>query len=167
MLAEQKEDENIAFRMFLKNSDLSVEEMDEQVFELTKRVWAQIDCTTCANCCKESSPPLSEEDVERLAKRLGIERQVFIDTYLEKAERGDDDPWTMRALPCPFLQDNRCSVYEDRPAACKDYPYLYKPQFVFRTMGMVGRTTTCPIVFEVLEALKPRLGFRYRARRKR
>lgn len=24
--------------------------------------------------------------------------------------------------PCPFLADNRCTIYEDRPLACKRYP---------------------------------------------
>jgi uncharacterized protein len=65
-----------------------------------------------------------------------------------------------RTTPCPFLKDNRCSVYEDRPADCSGYPYLYAPDFVFRTIGMIERTHTCPIVYQVMEDLKKSLGFR-------
>jgi Fe-S-cluster containining protein len=54
---------------------------------------------------------------------------------------------------------SRCSVYEDRPADCSGYPYLYEPEFMFRIMGMIGRTFTCPIVHEVMEELKKSLGW--------
>jgi hypothetical protein len=33
------------------------------------------------------------------------------------------------------------------------------PNFVSRTLGMVERTFTCPIVYEVVEELKESLGF--------
>jgi hypothetical protein len=39
------------------------------------------------------------------------------------------------------------NVYEDRPTDCSGYPYLYEPEFMFRTMEMIGRTFTCPIVY--------------------
>jgi Fe-S-cluster containining protein len=164
-LAQQKEDENWEFRQFVKiGCKLDVEEMDRQVWETTKRVWAGIDCTACANCCREVKPSFSEEEVNRLAARLGTTPLQFIDTYLEP--NGDDDnPWQTRTKPCPFLKDNRCSVYEDRPADCKGYPYLYEPQFSARTMGMIDRTFTCPIVYEVIEALKKSWGFRRHRKR--
>ncbi|HEY2172027.1 MAG TPA: hypothetical protein VGJ30_20560 [Candidatus Angelobacter sp.] len=82
--------------------------------------------------------------------------------YLKRSEPGDDNPWTTCTTPCPFLKDNLCSVYEDRPADCSGYPYLYKPDFVSRTLGMIGRTFTCPIVYEVMEELKKSTGFRRR-----
>ena len=111
-----------------------------------------------------SGPTLSEEEVNRLAARLGTTPLQFIDTYLEP--NGDDDnPWQTRTSPCPFLKDNRCSVYEDRPDNCKGYPYLYDPEFSSRTMGMISRTFTCPIVYEVIEDLKNSWGFSQRRRR--
>ena len=51
--ARKKEDENWRFRAFLKDEcDLDSEEIDSRVFEITRRVWAGIDCTECANCCR-------------------------------------------------------------------------------------------------------------------
>jgi len=157
---KEKEDENRRFRQFLKTRcTLGLDEIDRRVFETTRRVWAGIDCTACANCCREMRPTFSEEEIDRVACRLGIERQQFIETYLERSESNSENPWQPRAIPCPFLKDNLCSVYEERPAECSGYPYLYKPDFVFRTMGMIGRTFTCPIVYEVMVELKKALGF--------
>jgi Fe-S-cluster containining protein len=165
-LARQKEDENWRFREFLKGDcDLEADDIDSHVFEATRRVWAGIDCTSCANCCRQIKPTFSEEEVGRLARGLGIERQQFIDRYLERTEAGNKNPWQTRTTPCPFLDDNRCSVYEDRPADCSGYPYLYEPEFLFRTMAMIKRTFTCPIVYEVMEDLKKNLGFKRRQRR--
>jgi uncharacterized protein len=157
-LAARREDQNFRFRQFLKTGcSLNPYEIDELVFQTTRRVWAGIDCTTCANCCREVKPGFSEEEVGRVARRLGMERQQFIETYLEPSE--EDKLWRTRVTPCPFLKDNLCSIYEDRPAECSGYPYLYQPDFVFRTLGMIERTFTCPIVYEVMEELKKSLGF--------
>lgn len=165
-LAEEKDDENWRFRQFLKTRcTLPQSEIDQRVFAITKRVWAGIDCTACANCCREVHPAFSEDDVIRIARRLGISREDFIALYLEPNDSDSDFPWKTRALPCPFLADNRCTIYEDRPGDCSGYPYLDKPDFVSRTMAMIARTSTCPIVFEVLEQLKVSCRFPHRKAR--
>ncbi|HXE56344.1 MAG TPA: hypothetical protein VN541_25175 [Tepidisphaeraceae bacterium] len=61
------------------------------------------------------------------------------------------------------LHDLRQLLQED-PANCRGYPYLYEPDFTFRLMGMIERTFTCPIVFEVMEELKRSVRFRGRKR---
>jgi len=159
-LAARKEDENFRFRQFLKTRcGLEPDQIDQRVFETARRVWAGIDCTTCANCCRETKPGFTEQELDRVARRLHMERQQIIEMYLEPWEEGNRKLWRTRATPCPFLKGNLCSIYEDRPAECSGYPYLYQPDFVFRTIGMIERTFTCPIVFEVMEELKKSLGF--------
>lgn len=159
-LAKGKEDENWRFRQFLKEQcHLDSSAVDEKAFEATKRVWAEIDCTTCANCCRDVKPTFSEAEVGRLAERMGIAQQQFIDAYLEGNDAGEEKPWQTKTKPCPFLKDNHCSVYEDRPADCRNYPYLYEPNFIIRTMAMIQRTSTCPIVYEVMQELKRTLDF--------
>src|SRR5712672_3939236 len=124
-MAEARLDENYDFRQFLKNHPhFSSEQIDNIVFELDAKVWKKIDCTTCANCCRHVSPTLAEEDVARLARHLSQSNAEFIATYLAPAESGSELPWVTRNKPCPFLKDNLCSVYEHRPANCRDYPYL-------------------------------------------
>ena len=165
VLAEKKEDENWRFRQFLKMHSNSGD-MDRRVFELARRVTERTDCTACANCCKTVRPTFTEEEIERLTRRLGIERQQFIETYLQRTDSDDDNPWQTRSTPCPFLKDNRCSVYEDRPDDCRGYPYLDRPDFTSRLWGMIERTFTCPIVYEVMEELKSQVGFRGKKRRR-
>jgi len=161
--AELKEKDNYRFRAFLKGKcRLEPEQIDERVFAATRRVWAGIDCTECANCCKQVRPTFNEEEVDRLARRLEISREQFIERYLVRSEPGHDNPWIARSAPCPFLKENRCSVYEDRPGDCSGYPYLYKEDFVSRTLGMIERTFTCPIVYGVMEELKRSTGFKRR-----
>jgi Fe-S-cluster containining protein len=154
-MAEEKEDENWRFRQFLKaRCNLPEAEIDRRVFAITKRVWAGIDCATCANCCREVHPSFTEEDVTRIARRLEISREEFIARYLEVSDSASDSPWQTRTVPCPFLADNKCTIYDDRLSDCRGYPYLDKAEFISRTMSMIERTFTCPIVYEVLEQLK-------------
>jgi uncharacterized protein len=159
-MAKEKEDENWRFRHFLKHRcHLPSKEIDRRVFEITERVWAGIDCTTCANCCRHVHPSFSEQDLTRIARRFAMSREDLIDKYLKPADSESDSAWETRTLPCPFLDGNRCGIYEDRPAACKGYPYLDKQDFAARTISMIERTSTCPIVFEVFEDLKRSLRF--------
>src|SRR5258705_5569830 len=103
VLAQGKEDENWKFRQFLKlRCNLEPDELDQRVFDISKRIWAGIDCTACANCCRTVKPTFSDDEIERLARRLDIDRQRLIDLHLEPNEAGDDKPWRTRATPCPF-----------------------------------------------------------------
>jgi uncharacterized protein len=162
-MAEAGADGNFKFREFLKHrTRLTSEEVDHLVFEIAERVWKKTDCTTCGNCCREVVPTLSESEVECLATHLGMNNSDFASKYLNRADRTEDHPWVMRERPCPFLKDNRCSVHDYRPANCRDYPYLHKPDFTWRTLSMIGRISECPVVFEVWEELKRATAFRYR-----
>jgi hypothetical protein len=104
--AQKKEDENDRFRRFLKTKcHLDSDEIDSRVFAATRRVWAGIDCTQCANCCREVHPSFSEDEVDRLARRLAITRERFIETYLKRGtgrRQPLDNP--LDALPFPERQ---------------------------------------------------------------
>ena len=150
------ETENYRFRMFLKNRlNMPGKELDALVQETTDAVWEQIDCTTCAHCCRAYEIVVDDKDIRRLADRFKITVQQFARKYVtveaDKSKR-------FSAVPCPFLgDDNRCTVYEDRPQACRDYPYLHKDGFRQRTLSMIENAESCPIVFNVWERLKRRL----------
>jgi len=82
-----------------------------------------MDCTTCANRKKLTALHANLRwSVSNLSK----------DTW-NHCEADSENPWQIRATPCPFLKDNLCSVYEDRPADCSGFPYLYRPDFMSRT----------------------------------
>ena len=159
-LANEKEQENIAFRIFLKSYDgLSDAELDKLVFKITDKVSADIDCTSCGQCCRQLQPLLTPQDEQRLAARLAMTTEQLEQKYLEYEDSEGEAGWQIKKVPCPFLKSNKCSVYDDRPQNCRDYPYLHKPDFSYRTLAMLGRAFTCPIVFYVLEELKRELNF--------
>jgi Fe-S-cluster containining protein len=86
----------------------------EEAFEHT-------DCLSCARCCKETGPLFTNKDVDKLARHLKISPGQLQDTYLRLDE---DRDWVLKSTPCPFLlEDNRCSVYDARPRACRMYPH--------------------------------------------
>lgn len=158
--ARRKEGENFRFRTYVKfRVNLEDESLDSVVRETTDEVWSHIDCLACANCCKTLQPVLDLDDIQRLAKRLGISAKKFEQQYVARAPGGD---WVIKRAPCPFLDGNACSVYEDRPKACKDYPYLHSEGFRQRMLNAIENAASCPIVYNTMEQLKRRVGFKKR-----
>jgi Fe-S-cluster containining protein len=79
-------------------------------------------------CCGGIKIVLTPYDILQLTKRLGIPAHEFLHkftlpTYLEKT----DMPGVMIKLreednKCPFVTPEGCTVYTDRPTACRYYP---------------------------------------------
>jgi len=151
-LAKEREVENWSFRTFLKG--YYFKNLDTIVHKLFKQVSEQIDCTACGNCCKIIQPILKKKDIDKFSKSLNITPDQFIIKYVDKDEEGDN---ILNRLPCPFLNDNKCTQYDSRPVDCVSYPHLHKKDFVFRLIGVVNNYSICPIVFNVYEALKTKL----------
>lgn len=158
-LARRRERSDLKFRTFVKCHDLDDEELDEVVGETARQVEAQIDCTTCANCCRTMEVVVDDADIRRLAKSLSLPPKELERRYVKTAKDGVKH---FATRPCPFLEGNKCSVYENRPTACRDFPYLHSPGFRQRMFMMIENTAVCPIVFNTYDRLKDELGFRYR-----
>lgn len=80
-------------------------------------------------CCHDLNLVLMPYDIFRLKHRLGITSQEFLDRYTSvHVGQGSGLPVVMLQmegpyLKCPFLEEGKgCSVYEDRPGACRTYP---------------------------------------------
>jgi uncharacterized protein len=156
--SKDNEQENLKFREYVKaDLDLSDYRLNAVVQQATQEVWAHIDCRTCANCCKTRHPLFSRVEVQRIAEYLGITPSELRTRYLEIDQEAAK--YRTRELPCPFLKDNLCTIYEVRPAVCAGYPHLHR-NFRNRLWQTIDNAETCPIVFNVLERLKHRLGFR-------
>jgi uncharacterized protein len=151
-LSQQREDTNWAFRSFLKGSGLSVAKLDSRVHGLYKEVSSQIDCTKCGNCCKVIQPNLSATDIKRLARLFESTTAEFRSRFVKENESGEG--FSFYDKPCPFLNNNRCTVYGNRPRDCRSFPHLHKKEFVTRLFQAVYNCAICPIVFNVYEGLK-------------
>jgi uncharacterized protein len=156
-LAAHREDENWHFRTFLRVlSPRKRRQVDRLAEAIAHGAALQMDCRTCGACCRDNAIPLDDSEVARLASRLGVSVDAFRRQYL--ADDPEDGP-IIDARPCPFLAGNCCSVYEDRPEACRGYPYV-GGGIVLGMVGVIERAGTCPIIFDMLERLKDAVGFR-------
>ncbi|MBM3222453.1 MAG: YkgJ family cysteine cluster protein [Candidatus Tectomicrobia bacterium] len=152
-----KEDENLAFRTFVKlEVELSDRQLNTLVSDTTAQVWQHVDCRSCANCCRVRQPVFSRAEAERIAAYLGLTLADIRERYLKSdAETGK---YITQSLPCPFLDGNLCAIYEVRPAVCANYPHLHR-NFRSRLWQAIDNAETCPIVYNVVEHLKTTLGF--------
>ena len=152
-LGEERSEENWKFRTFLKNLEIGTEELDALVHHIATEVTSKIDCTKCANCCKQIRPILDEDDTSQFALGLQMSGSELEGRYLRLCDHSPAK-YEFKELPCPFLKNNRCSNYECRPKDCRSYPHLHKKRFVSRLWGVVENYSICPIVFNVYERLK-------------
>ncbi len=88
---------------------------------------------TCfTHCCKDINIILTPYDIIRLKTRTGLSSEEFLAIYTEPQilEKTDLPVITLKLLDeegsegqaCPFVRENGCLVYEDRPTACRYYP---------------------------------------------
>jgi hypothetical protein len=129
---------------------------DDQLFAgIHKKVFAETNCLACANCCKTHSPLFTEKDIIRIARNLNMKPAVFVSKYLLLDEDGD---WVFQTTPCPFLlHDNKCSIYEFRPQACKEYPHTNrKKQYQIETIT-IKNAEICPAVKTILDRVSDKL----------
>ena len=154
-LAESNWADNWNFRSFLQHEiDPSI--IDQTVHELNRVVSAEIDCTACANCCRELQPHLEEKDVTRVAAALDLSVKDAKKKYLVK---DPDRSYRFSIKPCPLLNGTKCSIYKSRPADCSEYPHLNKPDFLGGSIGVIENYRVCPIVFNVYEGLKTKFHY--------
>ena len=148
--AKRKSAENKIFLQKLKNKD--PRKVDDTFHQLHEEVFEEIDCLTCANCCKTTSPIFYQTDIERVAKSLRIKPGDFIEKYLRIDE---DKDYVLKSSPCPFLDaENYCLVYNDRPKACREYPHTNRKKMVQITDLTYKNTLVCPAVLEMVERFK-------------
>lgn len=84
----------------------------------------------CSLCCKTGVYPISEIEflyLKSALSELDYELRVkILDKILqlkkEKMQQGNDRNWT---YICPFLVNDRCSIYEKRPIICRTFGLPY------------------------------------------
>ena len=86
-----------------------------------------IKCFT--KCCSNISILLTPYDILRMKKRLGLSSEEFLDQYtiMEIDDKSKQPVVRLKMLDdsekkCPFVTEEGCTIYEDRPANCRYYP---------------------------------------------
>ncbi|MFD2920895.1 YkgJ family cysteine cluster protein [Terrimonas rubra] len=138
------------YKQYLQRANKNV--VLKQLPALHEEAFEQVDCLSCANCCKNYSPRFKTPDVKRIARYMGMRESVFIDTYLKVDEEGD---FVVKSSPCPFLDlnDNTCTIYDERPSDCRRFPYTDEDIIIKRQNLTLKNASFCPITYYVLEKL--------------
>ncbi|NND15953.1 MAG: YkgJ family cysteine cluster protein [Eudoraea sp.] len=154
-MAGNKRKENKRFFSLLKKKP--PKGLDALMAELHEAEFQKTDCLDCANCCRTTGPLFTQTDIERLSKFFKIRPAHFIDTYLRVDE---DNDYVLQSVPCPFLgSDNYCSVYDQRPKACREFPHTNQRKFQNRASLNLKNVAICPAAYNIVEALKQKVDF--------
>ena len=158
--ANEKEEENYKFRIFLK-THANDKELDEQFKVLHNKYFKNYDCSKCRNCCKVLGISMSENEFDKICKYYNWNKTEIRNKYL-KEHYGE-----YIARPCPFLNaDNSCRIKECLPKSCQDYPYTNKVERLYSLLTVVNNSKICPVVYKILEDLKEIYELKYRKRDK-
>ena len=115
------------------SSDDASREFMENLPELAPVTTFCFDCNPevpCFNrCCAELTLPLTPYDVLRLRRHLGLGSEDFLNSFTRMRTFPDTGfPLPLLRMlegpgePCPFVSPVGCSVYDNRPGACRFYP---------------------------------------------
>ncbi|MFN4008212.1 MAG: YkgJ family cysteine cluster protein [Chitinophagaceae bacterium] len=151
----QKQRHNKAkFNAYLESLlDAQPEQLDATVAAEAPKVWEVTDCLSCANCCKKMSPTFTSADIKRIASHLKMTPKAFKEKYLYQPP--NDTDWMNRSQPCQFLNlnDNKCSIYEVRPADCAGFPHFDKFPTVDYMHVHQQNVAYCPATYNLVERL--------------
>ena len=154
-LGDKKREENSRFRKHLKTHDYP----DKKFRRAAERIEDEIDCRSCANCCRVAETPITSRDVERISKHMGLRERDFLERYADETTNG----LVLRRTEtgCVFLDGNDCLIYDHRPHNCADFPHVVRGagSITFRMWEFIDRACYCPIVYNTLEAFKDEVAF--------
>lgn len=128
--------------------------LDKLTQQLSPEVWAEVDCLSCANCCKTMSPTFTPADIKRIAAHVQMSPKEFKEKWLQYDKKDND--WINQQQPCQFLnlKNNMCSIYEVRPADCAGFPHLTKKKFTEYIHVHKQNVELCPATYKMVEKMK-------------
>ncbi len=145
---ERKENKSL----FAKLKKMKGAPLDQKFHALHNKVFKEIDCLECANCCKTSSPIFIEKDVSRISKHLNMKPGDFHEKYLK---RDDEYDIVLKESPCAFLNENNsCSIYDVRPRACSEYPHTNRKKMSHILPLTLKNIEICPAVSRIVSKMK-------------
>lgn len=149
------------FRSFITKLENSSHDRGviKEVKEANEEVWQEVDCLSCANCCKTMTPTLNAADKKRIAAHLRMSVKDFTEKYLEYDAKEND--WRMQKQPCVFLdlKTNKCNIYDVRPADCSGFPHLTKTPLKSYLYIHKQNIMYCPATYKFVEKMMDRIEF--------
>ena len=122
--------------------------------EMNKEVWKEVDCLSCANCCKTMTPTFTPTDIKRIAAHLNTTPKEFKEKWLRYDKKDND--WLNKLNPCQFLnlKTHKCDIYEVRPADCAGFPHLTKKKLPDYVHVHKQNVELCPATYKMVEKMQ-------------
>ena len=102
------------YRELLRVAEAEIGEMAARAGDIPCRLG-------CTYCCKDERIVLTEKEavlvVRHIEEQLGTEQKVRVVESIRASTPTSDQA----SVPCAFLIDERCTIYADRPLACRSY----------------------------------------------
>lgn len=131
--------------------------LDTLVHDLNDKITPLIDCTACGACCRGLMINVVTSEILPIAAHLKMSGSDFKEKFIEESSGGQ---MIINTIPCNFLSNSKCTVYEQRFTECREFPHLHKNNFKGRLFGTLVHYAMCPIIFNVVEELKVETGFK-------
>jgi Fe-S-cluster containining protein len=119
-----------------------------------KAVWEEVNCISCANCCKTMTPTYTRKDVNRISKHFKMSYQQFYDKWLKLDTNKDI---INQSTPCQFLgKDNMCTIYSIRPDDCAGFPHFIRRDFMYQVeeKTYINNIQHCPATLVFVENIQ-------------
>jgi len=96
--------------------------------DLPYRDGLRFSCTRCSRCCRHTPGYvfLSERDLERIARALGLDTVETRRRYCRAVRIGAFSRVSLKEKPnldCILWEDGGCSIYSSRPLQCRSFPF--------------------------------------------
>lgn len=141
------------FRKFLNKTEKEPPRgIDKITTVVEQEVWAEIDCLSCANCCKKMTPTFTPQDLKRISAHFNETPEQFKKKWLKRDNNKD---LVNKTQPCQFLDlsTNMCSIYAIRPVDCSGFPHLSKKKWVEYAYIHKQNIDFCPATFKMVEKM--------------
>lgn len=137
--------------MFKKLQQWPQKKLDTVFHQGHEDAFQKIDCLSCANCCKTTPALITQADMQRISKHLGLSVSQFLQQYVVMDEDGD---FVFKQTPCFFLkEDNSCEIYAVRPKACREYPHTNHKNMKAVLDITYHNTFICPAVAVIVDEI--------------
>ena len=81
------------------------------------------ECTKCGDCCRGyGGTYLTEQDIQRIAEYIDIDREIFIAKYCSLS--GDTPLIAQKKDGYCIFWDELCTIHPVKPRMCKQWPFI-------------------------------------------
>lgn len=143
-----KIDENWRFWEFAINKEDS--KLDRLLSDLYQEILNEETCMKCSNCCEIFMPVITREEIFNISDVLKIDFEKFKKYFLEEVDEG----FAINKSPCHFLKNGCCSIYNNRPLTCRNYPINVEDEFSAKLINLIHAYEKCPVALKIVEILK-------------